>query len=109
MRLRAKGGELARHADITDREAGTADGMISRFHIPIVTSPAVRFSGWTVRGERIDAAWPEGALCCLDQRKPHTVTNSDPELARVHLVIDAISNATIRSVLASAQRPALAA
>jgi hypothetical protein len=101
MRLRAKGGELARHADITDREAGTADGMIARFHIPIVTSPAVRFSAWTERGERIDTQWPEGALCYLDQRKPHTVTNSDPELARVHLVIDAISNADIRARLAA--------
>ena len=104
MRLRAKGGELARHADITDREAGTADGMISRFHIPIVTSPAVRFSGWTERGERLDTQWPEGALCYLDQRKPHTVTNSDPELARVHLVIDAVSNGNIRELLGAAQQ-----
>src|SRR5262245_28634265 len=40
MRLSAKGGELGRHADITDRDAGTADGMIMRLHIPITTSPA---------------------------------------------------------------------
>jgi hypothetical protein len=101
MRLRSKGGELSRHADITDREAGTADGFISRFHIPIATSEAVRFSGWTARGERIDTTWPERGLCYLDQRKPHMVTNSDPALNRVHLVIDAISSAALRARIAA--------
>jgi hypothetical protein len=110
MRLRAKGGELSRHADITDREAGTADGMICRFHIPITTSPAVRFSGWTARGQRIDTAFPERALAYLDQRKPHMVTNSDPALARVHLVVDCAGSAPLRERLEAAMRaPAWAA
>ena len=82
MRLRAKGGELARHADITDREAGTADGMIARFHIPIVTSPAVRFragmsaaSALTRNGRKARSAISTSA-----SRTP--LTNSDPALAR---------------------------
>lgn len=100
MRLRAKGGALGRHADITDREAGTADGMICRMHIPIETSTAVLFSGWNARGEKIDTSFPERALCYLDQRKPHAVTNADPELARVHLVVDCIASETLRARLA---------
>lgn len=102
MRLRAKGGELSRHADITDRDAGTADGMICRLHIPISTSPAVRFYGWTERGQRLETGFPERALCYLDQRKPHAVTNSDPALDRVHLVVDCIASAALRARLAAA-------
>ena len=100
MRLRAKDGELARHADIVEREAGTADGMLCRMHIPIITSEAARFSGWNARGERIDMAMPEGALCYLDQRKPHACKNSDPTFDRVHLVLDAHADAALRRHLA---------
>jgi hypothetical protein len=102
MRLRSKGGELTRHADITDREAGTADGAIARMHIPIITSSAVRFRGWTARGDRLETAFPERALCYLDQRKPHAVTNSDPTLDRVHLVVDCIASAALRRQLEAA-------
>lgn len=110
MRLRARNGELARHADITDREAGTADGKIVRLHVPILTSSAVRFYGWTARGERIETSFPERALAYLDQRKPHRVTNSDPALNRVHLVIDCIASGHLRWLIEKAMpAPALAA
>lgn len=100
MRLRARDGELSRHADITDREAGVADGMIARLHIPIRTSPAVTFMGWTARGERLIRQFPERSIFYLDQRKPHAVKNTDPGLDRIHLVIDCVANATVRSALA---------
>ena len=102
MRLRSKDGELSRHADITDREAGTQDKFVARLHVPIITSDAVTFYGWTARGERIATSFPEGALCYLDQRKPHAVTNRDPKCDRVHLVLDCFANAGLRKLIAGA-------
>jgi hypothetical protein len=95
MRLAPKDGELSRHADITDRWAGTRDGYIMRLHIPIVTNPAVRFSAWNVLGDRIDLNFPPRSLCYLDVRKPHTVVNAG-ETERIHLVVDAIANPNLR-------------
>jgi hypothetical protein len=102
MRLAAKGGELSRHADITDREAGLTDGKIARLHIPITTSNAVVFNGWNARGVQIATNWPQGALCYLDQRKPHAVQNANPTLDRVHLVVDVIADAKLRRMIAAA-------
>jgi hypothetical protein len=99
MRLRCKNGELSRHADITDREAGTADGKITRLHIPIWTSEAVTFYGWNARGYKFETHWPERALCYLDQRKPHAVINSDEWLNRIHLVVDCLSNHVVRDLI----------
>lgn len=94
MRL-AGGGELSRHADITDREAGVADGKVARLHIPLRTNSGVTFHGWDSRGRKLEAKFPERALCYLDQRKPHAVTNADGS-ARIHLVVDAISSPELR-------------
>jgi hypothetical protein len=102
MRLASAGGELTRHADITDRDAGLADGRIARLHVPIVTSLAVTFCGWGMRGERIEQQWPAGALCYLDQRKPHAVRNRDPKLDRIHLVIDVVADDRLRAMIRSA-------
>lgn len=99
MRLAPGGGELSRHADIINREAGTRDGQLVRLHIPILTSPLCRFSAWRLDGARQELSLPAGALCYLDQRKPHTVVNSDPVQDRVHLVVDAPANKTIRAML----------
>lgn len=96
MRLAPGGGALSRHADITDREAGVADGKLTRLHVPIWTSPAVNFHGWDARGIEHRRHLPTGALCALDQRKPHSVSNTDPQLARVHLVADAYGCETLR-------------
>jgi len=102
MRLREEDGELSRHADITDRDAGVRDGKIVRLHVPIITSDKVRFSSWTSRGERKEICMPERALCYLDQRKPHAVKNLDPTLARIHLVIDCVSDTRMRATIANA-------
>lgn len=104
MRLRSKDGELSRHADITDREAGTRDGFITRLHIPIVTSEAVTFYSWNARGLRREISLPERALCYLDQRKPHAVKNTDPKLDRIHLVIDCFADENLRKKIAKSLR-----
>ena len=102
MRLRSKDGELARHADITDREAGTADGFVTRLHIPIRTSKAVTFYGWDCRGQRLTVNAPERCLLYLDQRKPHAVKNTDPTLDRIHLVVDCFADLAVRRLISRA-------
>jgi len=106
MRLRSKDGELSRHADITDREAGVQDGFVTRLHIPIKTSDAVTFFSWSARGEKLAFTFPERVLFYLDQRKPHAVVNKDPALDRVHMVIDCFADAKLRKLIAERERAA---
>lgn len=87
MRLTKGKGELARHADITDKEAGIQKGKVVRLHIPIYTNPKVIFNSWTHKGERTVLNMSEGSLWYLDVRKPHTAVNQGDE-DRIHLVID---------------------
>lgn len=98
MRLKANGGELTRHADITDPEAGVADGAVARLHIPIKTAPGCFFRSWDAEGFETRRHFKERQLFYLDTRKPHAVLNeSDSE--RIHLVIDAFSNQKLREML----------
>lgn len=99
MRLRHGDGELSRHADITDREAGVRSGCVARLHIPIRTSPAVRFQAWDSRGALHEHHFPERSLFYLDQRKPHRVLNTDPALDRIHLVVDCYVTSILRDML----------
>lgn len=99
MRL-SPGGELTRHSDITDPEAGTADGKICRLHIPLTTSPQCLFRSWNVAGAERRIHFAERALCYLDTRKPHAVINPAKE-ERIHLVIDAFANSELRAALAA--------
>lgn len=98
MRLAATKGELTRHADITDRGAGVADGKVMRLHIPIVTNPDVHFYGWDARGNKLSADFAPGDLFYLDQRKPHCVRN-EGGTDRIHLVIDAFATPRLREWL----------
>ena len=91
----AGGGELTRHADITDREAGVAEGKLTRLHIPIVTNDTVQMRGWNVRGREETAHFPTNSLCYLDQRKPHAVRNPG-QAERIHLVLDVRGSAALR-------------
>jgi hypothetical protein len=89
---------LRRHTDITDRAGGTADGRVVRFHVPVITDPAVTLTSWDLDGSnrtRHLAAWRPWYL---DVRKPHAVTNAS-RATRVHLVIDLVSNARIRELI----------
>lgn len=105
MRLAPGGGELTRHADITDREAGTADGHVARIHIPIETNPGVVFRQW-----RLDGAWIEAHMALrsawyLDTRKPHRAGNHGAE-PRVHLVSDLYSGPRLRELIEQGEQPA---
>lgn len=92
-------GRLARHTDITDRSAGTRDGAIARFHLPLVTAPDVEMMAWDLRGKRHAHHLQPWHLYYLDQRKPHAVAN--PSGAdRVHLVIDVVADAAVRRAIA---------
>jgi hypothetical protein len=100
MRLTPGGGELTRHADITNRDAGVADGRLARIHIPIVTNSGVVFTQWNSRGQQVVKTFPEGALCYLDQRQPHKAINGGTT-ERIHLVLDVESNPQIRALIAA--------
>lgn len=101
MRLRAGDGELARHADITDRDAGCADGKLTRLHIPIVTTKEVEFESWDDQGIRHQKHMSQGGLWYLDQRKPHACKNQG-SVDRLHLVADCYGSNEIRTAIARA-------
>lgn len=101
MRLAAAGGELTRHADITDPEAGTKDGAIARLHMPLVSDPACLFRCWSLAGREDRMHMPVGSLCYLDTRKPHAVINPAAS-ERIHLVADAIMTPELRAWLLAA-------
>ena len=94
MRLEG-GGELGRHADITDREAGVADGKVARFHFPIVTSKQCVFNTWCIRGHMMVTHMNPGEVYYLDTRKPHAVKNAS-KTDRIHLVVDMYSDEELR-------------
>ncbi len=98
MKLSSKGGELTRHADITDPEAGVRDGQIARLHIPLVTAPECQFKSWGLDGDPVQMHLKPRSLNYLDTRKPHAVKN-DSASERIHLVIDAVSNDWLRELI----------
>lgn len=98
MRLTPQG-ELTRHADITDRSAGTADNHVARLHIPLITNDGVDFHAINHRGKQITAHMRPGSLYYLDQRKPHFVQNHSPELERIHFVVDTFCTPQLRKAL----------
>lgn len=102
MRLAPGGGELTRHADITDRDAGVADGKLARLHIPIITNPKVWFQSWDARGQMRKLTMQEKGLYYLDQRKPHACKNEGKD-ERVHLVVDTQSGPEVRALIRSAK------
>jgi Aspartyl/Asparaginyl beta-hydroxylase len=98
MRLAPGGGELKRHADITDPDAGVEFGRLLRIHIPVVTNPGVKFECWDLMGDRSQVHMAAGAAWYLDTRKPHTARN-DGASERVHLVVDVESCAELLALL----------
>ncbi len=91
-------GKLRRHSDIQDKSAGTRDGQLARFHVPIVTHNAVKMTCWNLLGQRQAAHMQVGHVYYLDVRKPHAVANNSP-VDRVHLVIDVVVNAQTRAMI----------
>lgn len=101
-----KGGRLSRHTDVTDRAAGTRDGQITRFHIPIITHPDITMSAWNLEGRTTAVHLPAGTMWYLDARKPHAVVNPTG-VDRIHLVVDVVTDADVRAqISAGAERVA---
>lgn len=95
-------GKLGRHTDITDRATGTRDGQIARFHIPLITDPAIKLTTWDFDGRRRVDHLAAGRMYYLDTRKPHAVENPT-DVERVHLVVDVVMRSDIRQRIADAQ------
>lgn len=97
MLLKA-GSELLRHSDITDPDAGTADGKLLRIHIPLVTNPECEVLQWELDGKVKARNLKVGEAWYLDTRKPHAVRNKGKS-DRVHLVMDVESTPDLRRLL----------
>lgn len=97
--MRMRQGKLARHTDITDKASGLGDGQIARFHFPLVTSELVTLHTWELDGTARDHHLAAGQWYYLDARKPHAVTQADPNLDRIHLVADVICDGSTRLML----------
>ena len=98
MNLAPGGGELQRHTDQVDPDAGVGDEKLMRFHFPIVTNEKVKFSQWNYEAERVSCHMDVGECWYLDVRKPHQAIN-DGEDMRTHLVIDIEANDEVRALI----------
>lgn len=101
MRLGATGGELTRHADITDRNAGTRIGAIARLHLPLITHESVRFTTWNMENSPETVHMAPHRWWYLDVRKPHRAIN-ESAFDRIHLVADCIVNEPLQRLIAEA-------
>ena len=98
MNLAPGGGELQRHTDQVDPDAGVTDYKLMRFHFPIVTNKDVIFNQWDWNGELVEAYMKVGECWYLDVRKPHRAINGGTEM-RTHLVIDVEANDGVRALI----------
>ena len=92
-------GELGRHTDQVDPDAGVTDKKLMRFHIPIRTNEKVLFTLWDCDGNMSTVNMKVGECWYMDMRKPHRVINGGDEI-RTHLVIDIEANDDVRGLLA---------
>ena len=98
MKLSPGGGELQRHTDQVDPDAGVNDYKLMRFHFPIVTNDKVLFSQWDYKAERVSCHMKVGECWYLDVRKPHQAINAGVDM-RTHLVIDVEANDKVRALI----------
>ena len=98
MNLSPGGGELERHTDQVDPDAGVSDFKLMRFHFPIVTNKDVIFSQWNYKAEKVSCNMKVGECWYLDVRKPHQAINGGDDM-RTHLVIDVEANNEVRSLI----------
>jgi hypothetical protein len=88
MRLQP-GGQILRHSDPLHQIARD----LVRIHVPVVTSPTVRF---IVHGRRL--VMEPGTAWLVDVRFPHEVHNPGTD-SRVHLVLDLINSPALDALL----------
>ena len=98
MNLSPGGGELQRHTDQVDPDAGVNDYKLMRFHFPIVTNKDVIFNQWDWDANFQSVHMQVGECWYIDVRKPHRAIN-DGEDMRTHLVIDIEANDEVRALI----------
>ena len=98
MNLSPGGGELQRHTDQVDPDAGVNDLKLMRFHFPIVTNKDVIFNQWDWHAELVEAHMQVGECWYLDVRKPHRAINGGTDM-RTHLVVDVEANDEVRALI----------
>jgi len=98
MNLSPAGGELQRHTDQVDPDAGVNDYKLMRFHFPIVTNEKVIFNQWDWQAELVEAHMKVGECWYIDVRKPHRAVNDGTDM-RTHLVIDVEANHEVRALI----------
>ena len=89
MRLAPSGGELLRHTDQVDPDAGNSLGALARLHFPLKTNKKVIFSTWNGDDERETYHYGFGECWLIDTKKPHMAVNGGDH-ERIHLVVDTI-------------------
>ena len=98
MNLSPGGGELQRHTDQVDPDAGVNDLKLMRFHFPIVTNKDVIFNQWDWHAKLVEAHMRVGECWYLDVRKPHRAINGGTDM-RTHLVVDVEANDEVRALI----------
>ena len=98
MNLSPGGGELQRHTDQVDPDAGVNDYKLMRFHFPIVTNDDVIFNQWDWNAKVVEEHMKVGECWYIDVRKPHRAINGGTDM-RTHLVIDVEANDEVRALI----------
>ena len=98
MNLSPGGGELQRHTDQVDPDAGVNDYKLMRFHFPIVTNDDVIFNQWDWNAKVVEEHMRVGECWYIDVRKPHRAINGGADM-RTHLVIDVEANDEVRALI----------
>jgi hypothetical protein len=98
MRLAPGGGELQRHTDQVDPDAGNSLGALARLHFPLKTNDQVLFSTWDENDQQLYYHFGLGECWVIDTRKPHMAVNGG-ESERIHLVVDTIVTPKLERML----------
>jgi hypothetical protein len=98
MRLAPGGGELTRHTDQVDPDAGNSLGALARLHFPLKTNKDVLFSTWNGDDQEERYHFGFGECWVIDTRKPHMAVNGGTE-ERIHLVVDVIVTPKIERMI----------
>ena len=102
MRLAPGGGELTRHTDQVDPDAGNSLGALARLHFPLKTNKDVIFKTWNGEDQEERYHYGFGECWVIDTRKPHMAINGGTE-ERIHLVVDVIVTPEIEKMITEGQ------
>lgn len=106
MKLAPRGGELQRHTDQVDPDAGNGIGQLARLHFPLKTNSGVVFTTWDENDQAQNYHYGFGECWVIDTRKPHMAINGGTE-ERIHLVVDTIVTPKLEQLIIEAKSVAL--